>query len=91
MKNGYFGALILWLDTAGAPPRIWLHAAPWARSANFVKNPPPIVKVIHSELNGSNAIIWDLVYQTPKSHNALIDIYKFIRYVQINTSMTIQV
>ena len=28
------------------------------------------------------------VCQTPKSHNALIDLFKFISYVQINTRIT---
>ena len=63
--------------------------APWARAANFVKKPRLIVNVTYLELNIFNASMWLEVHQTPKSHNALIDVFKFIRYIQINTSGTI--
>ena len=51
----------------------------WARVANFVKKPPLIVNVTNLELNGFDASLE--VQQIPKSHNALINVFKFIRHV----------
>ena len=41
-----------------------------------VHKPPFGVNVIHFEINGFNAFIW--VPQTPRSYNALIEVFKFI-------------
>ena len=52
--------------------------APWARVVNFVKKPSLIINVTYLVLNGFNASMWGLLkYQIPKSHNALIDLFKF--------------
>ena len=56
--------------------------APWAFFAEKVHKPPLRVNVINIELNGFNASIWSLgVPQTPKKCDALIEVFKFIRYV----------
>ena len=49
-----------------------------AKFAEKVHKPPLGLKVINFELNGFNASIW--VPQTPKRCDALIEIFKFIRY-----------
>ena len=50
--------------------------------AKKVQKPPLGVNVIYFELNGFNASISSLgVPQTPKSFDALIEIFKFIRYL----------
>ena len=65
------------------PSRPRVCGAPWARAANFVKKPPFIFNTTNLELDGFNASICASleVYQTPKSHNALINVFKFITYV----------
>ena len=64
------------------PSRPRVCGAPWARAANFVKKPPFIVNITNLELDGFNHPNGSLeVHQTPKSHNALIDVFKFIRYL----------
>ena len=59
-----------------------MNAAPWARAAKFVKKPSLIVNVTYLK---SNILMHPCgspeVHQTPKSHNALIDVFKFIRYM----------
>ena len=54
-----------------------------AKLAEKVHKPPLRVNVINFEVNGFNASIYGSpgVPQTPKSHDALIEVFKFIRYV----------
>ena len=70
---------IIKLDLAQS---VYNAAAHWARSENFIKEPPLIANVTNLELNVLMHPCGSLeVHQTPKSHNALIDVFKFIRYV----------
>ena len=52
-----------------------------AKFAKKVHKPPPRVNVINFELNGFNASILLGVPQTQKSCDALIGVFKFIRYL----------
>ena len=51
-----------------------------AKFAEKVHKPPLGVNVIDFELKGFNASIW--IPRTPKSHDALIEVFKFIRCVK---------
>ena len=63
---------IIKLDLAQS---VYKAAAPWDRSANFVKKSPFIVNVTNLELNVLMHPCGCLeVHQTPKSHNASIDV-----------------
>ena len=57
-----------------------IHAAQRTKFVEKVHKPPLRIYVINFELDGFNASM--PVLQTPKSCDAVIEIFKFIRYVE---------
>ena len=57
----------------------WTDAAQRAKFTKKVHKPPLRINVINFELDGFNASM--PVLQTPKSCDAVIEVFKFIRYM----------
>ena len=64
--------------------QIFYKALPplWARIAQNVKKPPLIVNVIDFDSFGFNVSMW--VPLVPKSHDTLVELFRFTRYVERN-------
>jgi hypothetical protein len=67
---------------------IWfmnLDATLWTRIAQDVKKPPLTVNVTNFESFDFNVSIWVLgVPLVPKSHDTLVELFRFTRYVERN-------